>query len=734
MSNKPTKYAVTLLIATGTSAVMMPAYSQLEEVIVTAQRRAESVQDIPVAVSAISGDQLSQFQITETLDVAKMVPNMIANNNTGTGSANNYSMRGLSNAESIATFDPPVGSYIGDTFIQRQNANNFSLFDIERIEVLRGPQGTLFGRNTTGGAVRVILKAPAEELGGFMEAGYGEFNKRLLRGSIDLPISDKVLTKFSAYGLEDDGYVDNVSGSGPDELNNEKSIGMRAAVRVDITDTVAWNGAVSYSNSENANVYNVAVGGDRESNSGLAKGALVGLLRGGKANLPGNSNEVESTLFESNLELETSFGSLSFITSYLTLDQDFALDFANGPVPTGGFTVANQSEHDQFSQEIKLTGSVLDDDLRYVVGFYYFDEDNHTDLGDVLYTPGATLVLADRILDNTTQAWAVYSQFDYLFAEKWTATLGVRYTDEDKDIAFTDNLGGDLTSAGMDALGIPRDQNTTETTPRFALQYQYNDDIQAYASVTKGFKSGGWNARGTTPDQLIPFGPEIVTNYETGLKSDWLNSHLRINLTAFYTDVEGFQIPSGIRRPSGAIAFITRNSSDLEVTGFEAEIVATPVSNLTLFVSIGIQDGEFRNLDPSIIAQQSDCQQTGEQCGVGIVTLTGSIADPVRMPDYTFTAGGNYLWSLGDSLTLIPSIIYTDTGDHTIGSSNLPGQVDISYSNLNTGLTLENEAGGWSLSLDCKNCTDEEQEATGLAGLIYLNEPRRWELRARYNF
>jgi iron complex outermembrane receptor protein len=286
----------------------------------------------------------------------------------------------------------------------------------------------------------------------------------------------------------------------------------------------------------------------------------------------------------------------------------------------------------------------------------------------------------------------------------------------------------------MDALGIPRQQNTTETTPRVALQYQHNDDIQVYASVTKGFKSGGWNARGTTPDRLTPFGPETVTSYELGLKSDWADSRLRLNLTAFYTDVEDFQLPSGFVTPDGEIVFITQNFADLEITGFEAEIVALPVENLTLFASIGIQDGEFQNIDPSIVAQQSTCRETGEQCGMGIVTPTGGISDPVRMPDYTVTVGGNYLISLGGSLNLIPSITYTDTGDHAIGTSNLPGQVDISYSNLNAGLTLENEAGDWSISLDCKNCTDEEQEVSALAGLTYLQEPMRWELRARYNF
>lgn len=157
----------------------------LEEIMVTAQRRAQRLQDVPIAVSAFSATEMEARQITETLDAMTYVPNVVSVNNDGLGTANSYFMRGLGNSESIATFDPPVGTYINDIYISRQNANNFSFFDVERIEVMRGPQGTLFGRNTTGGAISIIMKKPAEEMAGFVEAGFGRYDQITLRGSVD---------------------------------------------------------------------------------------------------------------------------------------------------------------------------------------------------------------------------------------------------------------------------------------------------------------------------------------------------------------------------------------------------------------------------------------------------------------------------------------------------------------------------------------------------------------------
>lgn len=183
-----------LLVVTGLSLIWAPAaQAQLEEIIVTAERKEASLQDVPVAVSAYNETLMEKLQIEETLDLVNVVPNLFGGNNTGLGTANMYYLRAQGNDESIATFDPPVGTYVDDVYVSRQNANNFAFFDVDRIEVLRGPQGTLFGRNTTGGAINVVLKKPGESTGGFAEIGFGRFSELMVRGTVDLPVSDSTL-------------------------------------------------------------------------------------------------------------------------------------------------------------------------------------------------------------------------------------------------------------------------------------------------------------------------------------------------------------------------------------------------------------------------------------------------------------------------------------------------------------------------------------------------------------
>ncbi len=716
-----------------------PVFAELEEIVVTAERRETSVQDIPIAVTAFNQDQLDRMQITETLDLVKVIPNMIGANNTGLGTANTYSIRGLNNTESIATFDPPVGSYIGDSFIQRQNANNFTLFDVDRVEVLRGPQGTLFGRNTTGGAVRVILKDPADEFGGFVEAGIGQYDEVNFRGSVDIPLNDKARTKFSAYHVSDDGYVD-VTEPGQEDLNYEDSWGARAALQLDIHECASWDVTVAYNDNEHANVWNGEVNGQRVSASGLQDGAFgpsggaLGLLTGPKAELPGNFNRTQSTLATSDFEFETTIGTLNVITSYITLDQEFSLDFFNTPVPVGGFSIANIGEHDQLTQEFRLTGSAYDGKLDYVAGAYYFEEDNVTDFGDMFFI-GFPLILADRIMKNTTESTAIYAQGDYHFNDQVTLTLGARYTDEEKNIDFNDNrAGGPLTTANIQAAGIATSQSVTKVTPRLALNYTVNDDLSIYGSATRGFKSGGWNARGTAPSTLAPFGPETATNYELGMKSEWASNTVRLNLAIFQTDIEDFQLPSAFVDPvTGAIVFVTQNFADLEVSGAEAEILWQPSEGLTIFANIGTQDSEYASLDPSIIAQQANCINNAMQCGQGIVQGDGTIATPVRAPETSLALGVSYEFQFGNGMSLTPSIIYSDTGDHAIGTSNAFGD-DVTYDQVNAGITLSGADNKWSVNLGCTNCTDEAQEVSNLAGFIYLNEPERWNLKAKLNF
>jgi len=592
-----------------------PAQSEgLSEIVVTAQRRAESVQDVPIAVSAFTLDELEQRNVVQALDVMQYVPNVVASNNVGLGSANTYYIRGLGSTDSIATADPAVGTYVDDIYIGRQSANNLSLFDVERIEVLRGPQGTLFGRNTTGGAINIILGRPRDEFGGFIEAGIGSFERRAARGTIDLPVADALSARFSAYWNQDEGYVRNVTTG--ERLNSSENHGARLALQARLGDSVTWNVSGLYTNSVAANILNFdcnpadpsdcdgrfASTGLLRDNKGQNQVAPL-MLANGKGNLPLGA-ETRFGLVSSNLQVDLGAAELSFITGYVRTEQDFLVDFFDGrsapalnfgldpatgrptrfdigpninlfpPVRgfrAGGFVIANKAGTDQFTQEIKLNGTALGGRLTYVAGAFYFNESSVTDFADTFTLgTGTPLLLADRIVRNETEALAGYVQLDFEIVPGLTATAGVRYTDEQRRTDFSDNRPicqatplpatcidtRNFASVDIDLnpatppTAIPLDQEVQIWTPRFALNYRPNEDLLFFASATRGFKSGVQAARATLVRTLLPVGPETVWSYELGARTEFFDRRLRLNITGFIQDTRDFQGGTGFVNPT----------------------------------------------------------------------------------------------------------------------------------------------------------------------------------------
>lgn len=734
-------------------------------IIVTAQRREQDLQDVPIATTVFSGEEFDALQISEVLDIVDYIPNFVGHNNTGLGSANVYFIRGLGNVESIATFDPAVGTYVDEIFIARQNGNNASLFDIEAIEVLRGPQGTLFGRNTTGGAVVLRTKRPQEEFGGFLEASYGRFDRYQIRGSLDLPLSDRILTKVSGFWVDDDGFVDNlVTG---ERLNGQDAFGVRADVRLLLTDNIKFDLFGDYVEDNGLNILNTVEGGSvlippsnagrRVSNTGLSTarndGAPLARILAGE----GLGQFNTSWSISGNLEVDLkSAGVFNLIAGYRNLEQIFTIDFFDGGLagqgfPFGGFTIANDGQHEQLSVELKYFNSFLDGKLDFTSGVYYFSEDNTTVFADVFtIQPGPApipLTLANRRLENAANSIAVYAQGDYRLLDPLTLTIGVRWTQEEKDIAFADlrspapaNPAVLLTSANILANGIPLEQTTSLVTPRFVLSYDFSEDVSIFASATNGFKSGGWNARGTTPSTLTDFDRERVWSYELGFRSEWLDRRLRFNATGFYTEVDGAQIISGVNTPAG-ITFLTDNFADQEIYGLELDSQLS-LGGLTVFGSIGVQDSLYRNIDPSVLAQQSAClaalaasAATLNLCEAGIVTPTGQIADPVRIPPLTIAGGGRYDFEIPSlRWVLTPSLNLRYTGSHFVATDNQPLARENGYFVVNAGVTLFSPAQGWQVVAECTNCTDTVYIQSDLSNTLYLNEPRRWSIRVKYDF
>ncbi|MFC3581169.1 TonB-dependent receptor [Sphingomonas hylomeconis] len=808
--------------ADGVAADEAPeAQGGLADIVVTAQRRSESVQDVPIAISAFSKAEIEARGITNTLEIAQYVPNMVAQANTGLGSSNSFYIRGIGSTESLPTFDPPVGTYIDDIYISRQNANNLSLFDVERVEVLRGPQGTLFGRNTTGGAVNVIMAQPRfGEFKGFGEVGYGAYNKKLVRGSVDIPLAPTFSAKVSGYWQDDDGYARNVTTG--QRVNDDDGWGVRLGLRGALSSSVRWSGSFAHIVANGDNILNFACNplkptecDGRYTSTGYRSGKSAETspfaplaISGRKANYL-NGNYTQSNIVTSNFAIDVgSNATISLISGYIRQAQQYGLDFYDGrsaptlavPYPAvtqnarGGFVIVNDSYADQVSQEVKLNGEIGKGFIEYVAGFYYINETNRSDFADIFSTsPTTSLLLADRTLRNGTEAYAGYAQADFNITDTIKLTAGIRYTDETKTLDISDNRpqcnvsGAALPATCLDnanlisanGTAIPTRLNTKIWTPRFAINYKPNSDLLFFASATRGFKSGGWAARASSPTNLLPFDPEKVWSYEGGVKSEFFNRRVRLNLTAYWTDVSELQTPAGVVAPNGAVSFVTRNFADYRNRGIEAELTFVPVDGLNVFVNGGFQDDKYI-IDPnapefdqygtrSVASQQALCRAalaggaigggpgTTSVCGVGIVAPNGDIATPVRTPKFTVSVGGSYQIPLG-SLSLIPNVNAAYRGEQEVQAANVTyydqpitgtnGTFPVNpYGNgdivlgarspgvwmVNAGLALSGPDKAWQLSLTCTNCLDEEAANTYL-GYNYINPPRSWMARLRHNF
>jgi len=722
--------------------------SVMEDIVVTAQRREQSLQKVPIAVSAFNAAELNRRQVIDTYDILRNIPNMAGNQNVGVGTSSSYFLRAVGNGESIATFDVPVGTYVDDVFVARQNANNFALFDVERIEVLRGPQGTLFGRNTTGGAINIVMRKPGEEFGGYIEAGYGKFDQTILRASVDIPVTDKILTKVSTFWIRDDGYATQV-GTGR-KFNSRDTAGIRGMIRLMPTDTLTIDLTADHISDQNTNFLNrVGPDGGRVVDNNITQGAFTGLITGKKANFP-LDNVARSTAFTGTIALDLGAATLTSITGYRKIDQEFVIDsggFLPRPTrPTGFNPILNDSDHEQFTQELKVNGDI--GNLNYVVGGFYMKEDNVTDFGQLSTNTGTLIqsVVADRTLLNDTKTWALYGQGDYRIAERLVLTAGLRYTYEKRTIGVFTNPGAagvQLSTAGIIAAGLPVEQVYRAWTPRFAISYEVTDDIMLFASATRGFKSGGWPGRSTANSRFIPFNPETVWSFEGGLRADAFDDTLRFNATGFYATTFDIQIPAQTLI-GGVPVSTTTNPADLRNYGLEIETTWLPVEGLNITGSMGLQRARFINPSALIQAQQDRCKngivipgQPG--CNANFVDNIGELAYPVRAPSFTGNLIISYDARISGIGVVTPTANLSYTSAYAVATAGSPNQTNGSYqpsqTYINASLALRPASlENLSFSIECRNCFNKNYVLTNLVGGLFLDRPGSWLFRARYDF
>jgi iron complex outermembrane receptor protein len=729
------------------------AGSEVEEVIVTAQRRSENLQNVPLAVSSFTAGQLAADQIDTTKDLARLVPNMFSSNNTGLGSANVYYIRGLGQTQSFPTFEPQVSTYVDDIYIGRQNANNLSLFGVDQVQVLRGPQGTLFGRNSTGGAILITLQKPGKEYGGDLTASYGSYQSIQGTLSVNIPINDQLLTRTSMFGIRDDGYVDNRTTY--EHLNYTRNYGFREAVTLlpASMPNVEWNLSADYSNSDNANVVNFPGqgginGSDRVDYSGFSHigGALAPYQTGSKGRL-GQGVDVQSWGLASNLAIKTDYGTLSFISGFRGLNQADAIDFPDsslGPIipydtyATGQFALDQELRSTQYSQEIKFDGEA--GKLKYTAGVFGLYEQNRNNFGAVANLGplfGANYVpfpLGDELTKNNTTSGAVYAQGDYAVTDKLTVTVGGRYTHEVKTLAAIPNTASGFTTAQIQAAGFLTRLSTDQFTPRLAAKYQVDPTFLVYASATRGFQGGGWNGLAFNAATFNNFGPETVWSYEAGIRKETPDHRFRINITGFWTDVQNYQLLSDNVK---AASFVTTNAADLRSYGAEAELTWRASDALTFNLNLGGIDAGYRRLSEGVLLQAAACQAapgpTNGSCGSGIVNGSGHIAPPTYTPPVTAALSGSYKMDL-KNYTLTPTVSVQYRSREAVGTEGLPGSFDQSRVLVDAGLTLAPLDQPWTLTAECKNCGMTDYRVAYLFGYNFYNYPGTWDLRLGFKW
>lgn len=680
----------------------------LEEVFVTAERRDGSLQDVPLAVSAFDGAEIERRQSFNVKDIVNNVPNLVGVNNVGQGTATTVFLRGVGTTESIVTVDTAMGFYLDDVYIARQGVNNFSLYDVERVEVLRGPQGTLYGRNTNAGAINVVTTKPQDENVLAGEFSYGEFDRVNVKGMANVVLmEDTLFLRVNALSQTGDGYVDN------------------ALLGKDVNDIDfwGWRAGLRWLPSENVEVIITADDSTSDQNGVYALNVLSGipddLFQSSSRTDIFNESETDGIAMTVNWDISPSL-SFQSITSSRTTLQKWELDLSDGNI----FDLFTINDSDQLSQEFKVSGSAFNDRLQYSAGVFYFDEDSYSFIGDRFFLGN----LLAREYNVDVESMAAYFDGTFDVTDNLSIVLGGRYTRDEKAIDIEAAVGvppgfsltgGSPTwnSATLNALGTPTKLDFNDFTPKIGLKYAFSDDLDGYVTFTEGYRAGGWAARTNDPTQVLPFDPEVIDSLAVGLKASLLNGRARLNSEYFYYDYQDL-FNSATDPDTGNFAVFT---NDAKVQGLEIEGTMRISENLDIFGFVAFSDGEYKDVDPAVGASLGNKLQ--------------------RLPESSFKLGFTNIWPMAGGSQVRLNADYQYTEDHFTDPPNteLGRSGDIKL--LSASLGWESADSRFSVALSCRNCSDEEYNTATLAFApfgfvsIYPGEPRTWliTLKARTN-
>jgi iron complex outermembrane receptor protein len=739
-----TSLPVALTLISGLAASQVMA---LEEVVVTAQKREQSLQDTPIAITAFNQRDIDTRRIGDVKDLALFAPNMQVAESPGGTSGATIAIRGASTINPAITWEPVVGLYLDGVFLGKNLGGIFEVAELERVEVLRGPQGTLYGKNTVGGAINLVTRLPDEEAGGRADVAAG--NDGYVQGKLraDTGALGKFRASVAYVYSERDGFYDNVDSDPTGGAN--PFVNPRSSSEFSDLDSEVWRLDGIFEATETLRLRYSYDSSERQQEP--SKGQLtdvnqaafdaqdltdIGMLLN-LYTVPENNNadeisndwaiEENSDTSGHGLFLDWDAGSLGVlgdvtlrsISSYRELDYKDTIDIDGSPMDL--FHSSRDIDYDQYSQEFQLLGSA--DNVDYVLGLYYFKEE-----ADVK-NPITFFGLFGSPTDNNTygmdnESYAAFGQAEWRPAsiDQLSITAGVRYTDEDRDQYINHP---NASSGGVGAFDEQNSDSWDNFSGTFIAGWDFTDNVNAYAKVAQGWKSGGFNGEAPTAATFNEgYDPEEVIAYELGMKSRFLDDRLQLNIAAFYNDISDMQV-SVFLEGSGGAASNVQNAGDATAKGFEVELAYQALDTLLLSVNYGYLDTEYDKFIEN---------------GVDVKNMKDIPYAPENMASIAVDwAVGSWDW--GDLDFHVDWSYNDDYVPYIEPSQNATAMID-SYDLLNASLTLSEVRIGSDMTMEFalwgKNITDEEYRQNtipfGLWTVSYFGDPVTYGASARLNF
>ncbi|MDA5194445.1 TonB-dependent receptor [Govanella unica] len=697
----------------------------LQEIVVTAAKLgSQNLQTTPIAVSVVDGNFMETQGLNNIKDLSTYVPNLTFSRNIA---AAIIYVRGIgSNGGS----DPSVATQIDGVYISRASGQMSDFFDVERVEVLRGPQGTLYGRNATGGIINVISRAPSSEFGGKVRLGYGNYNTLegagYVTGSL---VEDKLTASLAVNYRRHDAFFENIAPGGHD-IGTGNSAGARMQVRLQVNENITATTRADYGQVDeyfesydhllapltiNAPLANSLVGSYRK----VALNADQRL----KSWIGGVSEEI-------NWKLNDSL-TLNSITAWRQIKTRAYND--NDASELDLLLFRSTSDTRQLSQEFNL--QYVSDKFRAVGGLYYFHDE---DTPGSFVTQTASLTTRGAFPEVQSDSYAAYAQGDYEILSDLRLVVGARYTTEKKKMNQNFQAKSiNPATMGNNLPGFPVifdiDRRDNAFTPKVGLDYQANDNLFLYASATKGFKSGGFNSQATNP-LTAGYAPEMLWSYELGAKTQWFDRRLRLNLTGFYYDYTDLQV----RQLLGPGNSVISNAASATVKGLELEVIAKPVSEIQLSGNLSYLRARYDSFPTASIPGGFSPYVPNQNCKAGVCTINASGHTLDGSPEWSGMVALDYMPQIG-GYDLNLHVDYAFRARTYFDASNILLASQKAYGLFNANISISpSDAGGWKLELYGKNLANEKYyqvvSGNGMAPGGIVGDPRTYGIRASYNW